>query len=86
MPESWREVLLLVSVGAIAGVGELMIMRALDVASAVLVSPLHYTLILWATLWGYLVFGQLPDGWTWAGTSIVVASGLYSLYRDARKR
>lgn len=85
-PATWREVTLLLSIGAVAAMGELMIMRALDIASAAVVSPLHYTTILWATFWGYLVFGQLPDGWTWTGTAIVVASGLYSLYRDARKR
>lgn len=85
-PQGWREVALMAAIGIVAGVGELMIMRALDIASAAVVSPLHYTTILWATLWGYLVFGQLPDGWTWLGTVIVVASGLYSLYRDARRR
>jgi drug/metabolite transporter (DMT)-like permease len=34
----------------------------------------------------YLVFGQLPDGWTWVGAAIIVASGLFILYWERRSK
>ena len=39
----------------------------------------------WATLLGYLVWGELPDAITLVGAAIVIASGLYILYRETRK-
>ncbi len=64
---------------------------ALDAAQAVVVAPVQYSLLLWGTLYGFIVFGQLPDGWTWLGAAIIVATGLYTLNRErlalqARKR
>lgn len=90
LPFVWRtpgdpsEFLLMFGMACAAGCGELMVMRALELAEAVVLSPLQYTLMIWGTIWGFLVFAQLPDGWTIAGTAIVVASGIYSLYREAR--
>ena len=58
-------------------------------SQAVVVAPLQYTLLIWGTMYGYLVFGQLPDGWTFAGALIIVATGLYTFYREwvvARER
>ncbi len=84
VPDDWNELLLLVGMACAAGGGELMVMRALELAEAVVLSPFQYTLMIWGTIWGFLVFAQLPDGWTIAGTAIVIASGIYSLYREAR--
>ncbi len=42
-------------------------------------SAADYTRLLFATLWGFLVFGQLPDAWTWAGTGILLAATWYAL-------
>ena len=50
-----------------------------------LVSPLHYTLIIWASLYGYFLFGQFPDAWTWAGSLVIIASGLACSHRERRK-
>lgn len=58
---------------------------ALDAAPAALLQPYSYTLLLWATLLGFLVFGDLPDHWTIAGAAIVVGSGLYVLQGDIRR-
>ena len=80
---------LLVLIAIIAAVAETLIIMALDAAQAVVLAPVHYSLLLWGTLYGFFVFGQLPDGWTWIGTAIVVASGIYTLNREriaARKQ
>ncbi|MGC6453563.1 MAG: DMT family transporter [Candidatus Puniceispirillaceae bacterium] len=75
-------VLLLMSL--MAALGEFLVIRALEIGLAVFVSPLHYTIIIWASIYGYLLFGQFPDGWTWAGSAIIIASGLYVMHRERR--
>ncbi|WP_328805852.1 DMT family transporter [Salipiger abyssi] len=65
-----------------AGLGEIFIIRALDIAQAVVVAPLQYSMILWSTLYGFLLFSDLPDGWTLLGCTIIVGSGLYTLNRE----
>ena len=65
-----------------AAVGEILIIRALDIAQSVVLAPIHYTLIIWSTLYGYLLFSDLPDQWTLIGCGIIVVSGLYTTYRE----
>ena len=77
---------LMLGIAILAGLGEYLLIRALEIAYAVVVAPMQYSLILYAALWGYLVFGDLPDRWTWAGTAIIVGSGLYMLYVEKRVR
>ena len=77
-PLQW---LALAAIGLFAGVGEVAVIRSLEVAETGAVAPIHYTLIIWGTLYGYLVFDQLPDHWTWMGTAIIVAAGFYTLQR-----
>jgi drug/metabolite transporter (DMT)-like permease len=45
-------------------------------------SPFIYTQLIWVVILGYLVFDHVPTGWTMAGASIVIGSGLYLLYRE----
>jgi drug/metabolite transporter (DMT)-like permease len=90
LPFFWRTPLDMTDVGlmalmaVLAGAGEFMIIRALEVANAVVVAPTHYSLLIFGTFWGYLLFADLPDGWTWAGAFVIVASGLYMLYRERK--
>ena len=44
--------------------------------------PYQYTLILWAVLLGWRVFGEVPDGFTLVGGTIIVAAGLYIFWRE----
>ncbi len=69
---------LMIVIALIGAVAHYALIKALDFAEASAVQPFAYTLLLWATLLGFLVFGNVPDGWTIAGAAIVVASGLYS--------
>ena len=81
-PHGARELTLMVTIAVLAGLGEMLVIRALEEAQAVVVAPVHYSMIVWATMYGYLVFGQLPDGWTLAGTAVIIATGLYIMQRE----
>lgn len=87
LPWVWRtpvgfEIVVLVGMAGLAAVAEICVIRALEKGLAVVLAPVHYTLILWSTFYGWLVFDQLPDRWTWIGASIIVATGLYTLRRE----
>ena len=63
--------------------------RSLKLAPASVVVPYQYTLILWAVLLGWRMFGEVPDGFTLVGGAIIVAAGLYIFWREqaaARKQ
>jgi S-adenosylmethionine uptake transporter len=83
-PESWHSFALIAVMAAVAGIGEFLIIRALEMTQAVILAPLMYSLMIWSTLWGFLLFADLPDRWTLLGTMIIVGSGLYALYRESR--
>ena len=83
MPDFSRDGLLLVAMSILAALGEFSVIKALSLAQAVVVAPVQYSLIIWSTFYGYLVFAQIPDFWTAIGTLIIVASGIYALRRQA---
>ncbi|PHQ72117.1 MAG: EamA family transporter [Sneathiella sp.] len=45
-------------------------------------SPFRYTLLIWAILLGFFVFGDIPDSWTIVGSLIIVGTGVYTFYRE----
>ena len=69
----------------IAGAHYLMI-EAFRLGEAALVAPFKYTSMVWAVLFGFLIFGDLPDAWTLAGAGVVVLAGFYVLRRETRWR
>ena len=81
-PTSGLEIGLLVAMAILAAFGETLVIMALDAAQAVVVAPVQYSLLIWGTIYGFLVFNQLPDGWTMLGALIIVATGIYMLNRE----
>ena len=82
---SWpemRELKLLVALGVVATLSHVCISFALALAPASLLAPLQYLEIVGATVLGYYIFGDLPDGLTFIGISLIVASGLYVFIRE----
>jgi drug/metabolite transporter (DMT)-like permease len=79
---SWIDWLLLASTGLAGGIGHLCLIRALQSAPASVVAPFSYSALIWATLFGFTIFGELPDMWTWAGAALIVGSGLYIFHRE----
>ena len=75
---------LFVGMGVIGGTAQYLLTQAFRKAPASLIAPLEYSGILWAGLFGYWLFGELPDRWVFVGSAIVVASGLYILHRETK--
>ncbi len=86
LPESWTSLALLLSLGIFGGVGHWFIIKAFKQATATALAPYPYLQMVWMVGAGYLVFGDLPDLWTVAGASIILASGLYIVHREHRLR
>lgn len=83
-PDTGTLWLLILGMTICAGVGEILVIRALSLAQTVVLAPLHYTLLIWGVLYGYVIFADLPDQWTLIGCVIIMASGLYTLHREHR--
>ncbi|WP_254442548.1 DMT family transporter [Ruegeria arenilitoris] len=81
-PSSGLDLVLLLGMAVLAAAAEVLVIMALDAAQAVVVAPVQYSLLIWGTIYGFFVFGQLPDSWTWLGAAIIVATGLYTLNRE----
>lgn len=72
--------------GVVAAVALMCVNRSLKLAPASVVVPYQYTLILWAMLLGWLVFGDVPTVSVVAGTAIIIAAGLYIFFREQAYR
>ncbi len=78
---------MLVLLGGLAGLGHWFMTRAYLQAPASLLSPFTYLQIIWATAFGYLVFGQHPDATSALGMAVVIASGVaLALWERRRAR
>lgn len=73
---------LLALIAAFHVTGSLMTARAFSMTETALVAPFHYVQLLWGTLFGVLIFANVPDIWTGLGASIIVMSGLFLIYRE----
>ncbi|WP_051329895.1 DMT family transporter [Niveispirillum irakense] len=81
MPVGWQWGLL-VMVGVIGGVAQIAFTQAFRLTSPSLLAPFEYTAMIWAVLFGYLLFGDVPDRAIWIGSAIVIAAGLYIIHRE----
>jgi drug/metabolite transporter (DMT)-like permease len=72
--------LALMSVLAFAAAG--LLIMAYKAGEAVVVAPMQYSQIIWATFFGALFFDEYPDTWTLAGAAIIIASGIYIVVRE----
>jgi drug/metabolite transporter (DMT)-like permease len=68
--------------GAISIGASLCVNRSLKLAFASVVTPYQYTMIIWAVILGYLVFGDVPSGGILVGAAIIIAAGLYIFLRE----
>jgi drug/metabolite transporter (DMT)-like permease len=76
---------LFLALGLFAGLGHWLIVRALQNTQPSLLTPFSYLQMIWATLYGYLIFNQLPDRWSAVGMTVIVASGLLLALQERRR-
>ncbi len=74
----------IVLMGLIAAGGHQLVMQGVARAEAAALAPIQYLEIIAAVLLGWAVFGDLPDVWTWVGTAVIVAAGLFVFIRERR--
>lgn len=83
-PGSWARAAVLLSMGVTGGLGHYLVARAYMWAPASVVSPFNYVQLLGAASTGYLIFGDVPGPWLWAGAVLIVGSGLAIAYLEMR--
>ncbi|MBN8998689.1 MAG: DMT family transporter [Rhizobiales bacterium] len=71
--------------GLLMGSAQFLVVRALTLAPASLVAPMQYSMMLWAILYGYLLFGTRVDPLMIAGATVVIGSGVYIMQRERRR-
>ena len=81
---SWTDAALLGLLGIVAMVAHLCVTRSLKLAEASVVVPYQYTLIVWALVFGWLVFGDWPTPAMLAGSALIVAAGLALILLERR--
>ncbi|MTE01725.1 EamA family transporter [Paracoccus sp. YIM 132242] len=86
IPDSLHDVLMFLGIAVTAACAELALIRGFALAQAATLAPAQYTLMVWSVLWGVLIFDQFPDFWTLGGAAIIIASGAYSVWQEARER
>lgn len=80
---SWA---LMLVMGFLGGLGHYFLIVAHRLAPASVLSPFIYSQMIWMIALGFIVFGDVPNGWTLAGASVVIASGLYLISLERRRR
>ena len=81
-PADRLTLVLMLSIGLWGAIGHYLFIVAYQLAPASTIAPFIYLQLLSITGFGYFVFGDLPDIWTLAGASVVIASGIYLVHRE----
>jgi drug/metabolite transporter (DMT)-like permease len=79
---SLRDATLLLAAGLATAVAQLLMTDAYRSGETTLIAPFEYAAIIHATLFGALLWGEIPDAWTFGGIGILVAAGLYIWWRE----
>jgi drug/metabolite transporter (DMT)-like permease len=81
-PHDATEWLLILAIGITGLVAQMLMTSALRFGTVSSVIVMDYSQLVWATLWGWLFFAQLPPATTWLGAPLVIASGLIIAWRE----
>jgi drug/metabolite transporter (DMT)-like permease len=90
MPFVWttpslHDLLLLVLIGLLGGVAQVLLTEAWASAQVSSIAPYSYSSLLWAVLFGWIAFGDVPGLWTILGALCIVAASLYIMQRELRR-
>ena len=76
-PVTATDWLLMIALGTVFGLAQSLLIRAYTHAPASLLAPFSYAQLIAATIFGVIVFGAVPDVWTFAGIALIIAAGVY---------
>lgn len=82
IPRDIGSISIMAAMGGVSAMGQLMLIRALQNSPAGVLAPFTYCGLLFAVIWGALIFGEIPDLATIIGGAIIVLSGIYVWYRE----
>ncbi|MEX0808764.1 MAG: DMT family transporter [Dongiaceae bacterium] len=80
----WKDVLPFAVVAVMTTLAQFCITQAFRYGEVSLLAPLEYTALVWGVLYGWLIWGDLPDIWVFVGAGIMIASGVYLVHREHR--
>jgi drug/metabolite transporter (DMT)-like permease len=83
---SWHDLAFGIFIGVASTMGQWIVVLAFRYADASVLAPFSYTQLLWVSILGFLIFGEVPDVWTVSGAVFIVASGLYTAHRERVRR
>jgi drug/metabolite transporter (DMT)-like permease len=83
---SLNDILLGILIGVASTAGQWIVVLAFRYADASVLAPFSYTQLLWVSILGFLIFGEVPDLWTVVGAVFIVGSGLYTAHRERVRR
>ncbi|WP_029587108.1 DMT family transporter [Bradyrhizobium sp. URHD0069] len=83
---SWNDILFGIFIGVASTAGQWIVVLAFRYADASVLAPFSYIQLLWVSILGFVVFGEVPDIWTVGGAIFIVASGLYTAHRERVRR
>jgi drug/metabolite transporter (DMT)-like permease len=76
---------LFLAMAVFGALGMALISQAFRLGEAAVVAPFDYTALIWASLLGWLLWGEIPGLWTYAGAAVIIASGIYIVLRETGK-
>ena len=81
---SWTQLAGLIGLGVVSSIAQMLMTEGYRSGEATLLAPFEYGAIVYTTLMGVLIWGELPDTWSVVGIAVIVVSGLSMWYREAR--
>jgi drug/metabolite transporter (DMT)-like permease len=79
--ENW---LLILGIGFFGAIGQIMLTAALRFGAVASVIVMDYSMLFWATLYGWLIWEQFPPATTWLGVPLIVGAGLVIAWRERK--
>jgi len=83
---NWHDILFGILIGVAWTAGQWIVVLAFRYADASVLAPFSYSQLLWVSILGFLIFGEVPDIWTVVGAVFIVSSGLYTAHRERVRR
>ena len=80
----WQDMAPLAACGIVAAIGTVLLSQAYRLAEANFVASFEYTGLIWGASWGFLLWGEIPDVYMYAGAALIVGAGLYMLFSGRR--